>query len=231
MRTSIFIAVSASFAALQACASTPGAHPSDMSVAQHEQAAGAAEAQAGTHAEQYGAGQTTKQCDNLVASCWTSNPTQAHQEDADKLRKMAADHRAAAQTLRDAEASFCSGLSNDDRDISPFSHRDDIASVRPAYEHVTGKQPVDRLVGAVVVFRAAQGMSAEWLQRVVDCHIARNNALGNEVPEMSYCPLVPKGVSARVSPAVGGFAVTISSSDSQTAQEVLRRATALNGGR
>jgi hypothetical protein len=151
--------------------------------------------------------------------------------------KMAADHRAAAQALRTAEASACAGLTDDDRDISPFYHREDITGVQPditgvgpATEHRSGKQPADTVVGAVVSFRAVPGLTVEWLQRIVDCHIARNNALGNDMPEMPYCPLVPKGISAKVSSTGDGFAVTIESHDQAIAKEVLRRAQALKGG-
>jgi hypothetical protein len=78
-----------------------------------------------------------------------------------------------------------------------------------------------------VTIRAVPGLTAEWLQRVVDCHVARNAALGHVVPEMPYCPLVPKGVHATVSSVHGGFAVAIRADDGEGAQEVLRRAEAL----
>jgi hypothetical protein len=81
--------------------------------------------------------------------------------------------------------------------------------------------------GAVIVFRATPGMTAEWLQRVVDCHLARNAALGHDVPEMPDCPLVPKGVAATVKATDAGFAVAVRSEDSSTAAEVLRRARSL----
>jgi hypothetical protein len=206
-----------------------------MSAAQHEQAAAAQEAQATGHAEQYNpnaqATPTTSsaQCAYTNAGCWSSaaNPTQQHLGEAEKHRKMAADHRAASQALRDAEAWACSGLPTDDRDMSPFDHREDITSVDPAYVHISGKQPRDQLVGAVVVFRAVPNMTSQWLQRVVDCHIARNNSLGNNVPEMPNCPLVPKGITATVSSLGNGLTVRIESQDSATAQEVLRRAQSL----
>jgi hypothetical protein len=218
--------------ALAGCASTTGARPSDMSTAQHEQAAGALEAQAATHEAQYAPGATGATECHSYEGCWSSsaNPTQQHKQEAEKLRKMASDHRAASQALRDAEARACGGLSNDDRDISPFEHREDIASVQPAYGNLNlsgGKQPTGHLVGADVTFRAVPGMTAEWLQRLVDCHIARNNALGNDVPEMPYCPLVPKGITAKVSSAGNGFTVRIESQDVSTANEVLRRAQSL----
>jgi hypothetical protein len=208
-----------------------------MSAAQHEQAAAAHEAQATGHAEQYNPNAQTQtsnysnesQCS--YGGCWTSvtNPTKQHMEDAEKHRKMAADHRAASQSLRDAEARACAGISNDDRDISPFYHREDITSVQPAYIRRVGKQAGDEQVGVIVTFRAVRGVTAEWLQRVVDCHIARNNALGNDVPEMPYCPLVPKGITAKVSSTGDGFAVRIEATDSSTIKEVLRRAQALKG--
>jgi hypothetical protein len=48
---------------------------------------------------------------------------------------------------------------------------------------------------AIVMFRARPSMTAEWLQRVVDCHPARNAALGHVVLDLPDCPLVPKGVA------------------------------------
>jgi hypothetical protein len=246
------LALGAGFALLQACASTPGARPQDMSVAQHEQAAGAHEAQAGEHAGQFNpnAQASTSGCGGSgmpETACWTdvTNPTKVHSDDAEQHRKMAADHRAAAQALRDAEVRSCAGLSDYDRDNSPFAHSEDIQSaspihlvrdtsvetIGPTYAHVGGKNPGDRLTGAVVVFRAVRGLTAEYLQRVVNCHIARNNALGNNVPEMSFCPLAVKGVSANVTSAGDGFAVNITSQDPAAAQEVLRRANALQSRR
>jgi hypothetical protein len=218
--------------ALIACASTPGAQPQDMSAAHHEQMAASQETAASQHASQYDPNAQTKTvtCGGK-AGCWTSttNPTKEHLAEADKLRKMAADHRTASQALRDAEARSCAGLSDEDRDTSPFSHRDDIASVQPAYASRGGGKltPANELIGAVVTFRALPGLTAEWLQRVVECHIARNNAMGNDMPEMTFCPLEPKGVNATVSSSGDGFAVRIESQDAKTAQEVLRRAQAL----
>jgi hypothetical protein len=201
-----------------------------MSAMQHEQAAASHEGEATPHADQYNpnAQTATTHCDGKHP-CWTSlsNPTQEHQAEASKHHKMAADHRAAAQALVTAEAQACAGLSDDDRDMSPFHHKEDIADVKPAMMHMQGKRAADMMDGAVVTFRAVPGLTAEWLQRIVDCHIARNNALGNDVPEMPYCPLVPKGVTAKVTSAGAGFDVTIESQDPKTAQEVLRRAQAL----
>jgi hypothetical protein len=225
--------------ALAACASTPGARPADMSVTAHEQAAASHEAEATPHAEQYDPNAKRTQTGGIGCQsgyipggrpCWTSvtNPTQQHLDEMQKHRKMAADHRAAAESLKSAEAQSCAGISDDDRDISPFYHREDITRVEPAYTpSARGKGDPSTVMGAVVTFRAVKGLSPEWLQRIVNCHIARNNALGNAMPEMAYCPLEPKGVTATVASAGDGFAVRIEAKDAKTAQEVLKRAEAL----
>lgn len=147
---------------------------------------------------------------------------------AEEHRRAAAAHRAASQALRDAEARACAGLDAGDRDESPFWHREDIASVEPlVVETHAGKTSTPRTVGAIVTVRAVKGMTAQWLQRLVDCHLARNAALGHDVPEMAYCPLVPRGASAHVAATDTGFAISVSVDDAATAEEVLRRARAL----
>lgn len=227
-------------ASLAACASTPGARPHDMSAADHDAMANQQAQENAEHAKQYDAKQTvgTRLCSSAAGgsfasggiepSCWTenNNMTSEHRDEAARHTKMAADHRAASKALRDAESSACVGISTQDRDISPFHHRDDVASVEPI-EVRAGPKAMAHLSGVTVVFRAVPGMTAESLQRIVDCHIARNAALGNVVPEMDYCPLVPKGVTASVSSSGDGYAVAIHAQDAATAADVLARARAL----
>lgn len=217
---------------LAGCASGP--RPHDMGVAQHQGVAAAEEEASAAHAAQYSpsASQPVERCTTIATaepvgySCWTAsrNPTARHLEEAKRLHELAAQHRAASQALQEAETRACSGLTDEDRDISPFAHREDIVGVAP----LTGARRLGRGEramgdGAVVTIRANPGMTAEWLQRVVDCHLARNAALGHDAPEMPWCPLVPKGVWATVLPADGSFAVYIRSTDPAAAQEILRR--------
>lgn len=195
---------------LGACASTPGASPDDMSAAGHEAVAAAEEASAARDEAQIG---------------WTSkrNPSSDERAEIERLRRMAAEHRAASKALRDAEARACSNLSEDDRGVSPFERYSDIVSVAPI--NAGGRFP--RVLGATVHFRAVPGLTKEWLERLVDCHVARIAALGHEVPEMPTCPLVPNDTSASVSSSDSGFDVDVKSWDEATAREVLRRARAL----
>ncbi len=199
--------VGALCAALWGCA-TPGARPHDMNVAGHEAAAQREDAVAATHQSHYDfeALQFTEQCrspQHLPAEliCWTTvgNPTAYHRLIAEEHRRRAADHRAASAALREAEARACAGVAQGDRDMSPFEHAEEVGSVEPVSEtrHAGGARR-EVLVGAKVAFRAVPGMTVASLQRVVDCHLARNTSLGHQVPEMPSCPLVPKGATATV---------------------------------
>lgn len=225
---------------LASCATrTPGAQPHDMSAATHETTAAQEELAARQHEQQYdpAARQRGEKCRPVSTAkeafagepCWTSvtNRTAQHLKHAEEHLARAAEHRAGSQALRDAEARACVGVPTADRDESPFEHREDIVRVEPLYANEGGKMPVQRARGAIVVFRAVPGMTAQWMQRVVDCHLARNAALGHDVPEMAYCPLVPKGVTATVSSTQTGFVVEIRSDDADTSKEILRRAESL----
>lgn len=223
-----------------ACA-TPGARPEDMSAAAHQRQSDLEVGTAQKHQEQFEAtARTTRErCRgrpdtarvgvDLYDICWSSvtNPTESHLGEAELHRRRAADHRAAAAALGEAEGRACAGVSPDDRDISPFEHVEDIEAVEPLTERATGKAAMPRTSGAIVTFRAVPGLTAEWLQRVVDCHLARNASLGHEVPEMPSCPLVPKGAEARVSSTGNGFSVAIRSDDPASAAEILSRANRL----
>lgn len=203
------------------CASTPGARPQDSSVAGHD-----------SQARQHEA--VMNDCKNQNPApgsvCWSSLTHPSADEVVKRTemhRRMAADHRAASAALRDAESRACVGIPESDRDESPFQHREDIVGVDPAYAPGSSKSGGQRAIGATVKFRALPGMTAEWLQRVTDCHMARNAAMGYAMPEMSDCPLMLKDVTATVSSVGDGFAVAIRSDDVGTALAVQKRAEAL----
>lgn len=219
------------------CGGTPGAAPHDMSVSGHEHAADAADAAASKHASQYGASAESSKtrCSNPqkdigAQPCWTeeTNPTKQHLAEAERARKAAADHRAASQALRDAEAFACAGLSETDRDTSPLVRGGDITKVdeiRATGGGIKGSGP-GKVTGASVTIRAVPGLTKEYLQRLVSCHVARNSAMGHAMPEMTACPLAVKGATATVESADGGFRVDVRGEDDAAAAEILKRARA-----
>jgi len=231
---------------LSSCASQ-GTEPHAMTASGHE-AAARSEEQAGTqHAARFDPKATDRSgpspttyagCTTFASSnCYipwasTQNPTERHSEEAARHRKVAEQHRAASQALREAEQRFCSGIPPEDRDASPFSHREDITVVGTLKSE---PEPYDGLGrtspnGARVAFRAVPGLTGQWLQRVVDCHLARNAVMGAADPTMSYCPLAVPHATASVVSTRDGFAVDITSDDSDSVREIVKRAQALKSG-
>jgi hypothetical protein len=62
------------------------------------------------------------------------------------------------------------------------------------------------------------------MQRILNCHLARNAVLGHDVPEMDYCPLVPKDVTAQVTSGGDRYLVDVQSRNPASAQEIWARA-------
>lgn len=218
---------------LTACAAptTGGVH--HPSAAQYEARAAGHEQAASEHRENYdpNARATVERCIsrhniNDIGACWTeeSNPTAAQLEEAKKHQQAAERLRHLSAVMRDAEARECAGLSEDDIDTSPFAHVRDITNIEP-FDVYVGKT-LERQ-GAVVTFRAVPGMTLEWLQKVVRCQLARNDAMGHDVPDLAYCPLVPPNVQATVKKSELGFVIEVSSGNKATIQEILHRADTL----
>jgi hypothetical protein len=219
---------------LAACASAPSTgsvRPDEMSASGHEAEAQREETAAAWHAKQYDpyAGRpcvpNASLGDRDPCAVTIANPTAEHLREAELHRHHAAEHRAASKLLRDAEAKACSGVSGEDRDLSPFFHREDVLRVEPLREPQPFGDP--KPLGARVVFRPIPGMTPEFLQRLVDCHLARNAAMGTDMPEMEYCPLALTGVTAQVLRVWDGLAIEVRSIKPETALRILARANAL----
>jgi hypothetical protein len=145
---------------------------------------------------------------------------------AGQLRDSAARHRRVAMALETAEWRACEGLSEDEIARSPFTHRDDVVDV----EVVSGAAGPDgrpRVAGARVRFHQIGVLGADRLQHVVDCHLTIDNELGDDVPEKSYSPLVPRGATATVTAVAHGYVIQVLSDDPDGAREIVRRALAL----
>lgn len=223
-------------AAISGCVTSRGTSPHEMSAEEHQAAAVREGRLASRHRGQYDPDAwKTRDCKGMVRGeisqpCWTSvmNPTASHLEEERRHVELARGHREASQALRDAELAACAGIPETDRDVSPFAHREDIEKVERVWERrEPGRAEEPRQLGAAVYYRPVPGLTAEWLQRLVDCHLARNAALGHDRPEMAFCPLALRDVRAAVRSTGKGFAVTVTSTDPRLAREILHRASAL----
>jgi hypothetical protein len=186
---------------LSACVgASEGTRPDDMSAAAHEAA----------------------------AVKWQSalRPTAEDLAQQRRAHALAVKHRVAARALVEAEASACGAIAPADRDLSPFLRVQDIRGVAPIYVDAgSPDSPAKKLLGATITFRPVEGLIAGWLQRIVDCHLARNASLGYPTEEMPSCPLVVKGATAVVKQRAGALTVDVTvASDPAAAQMIWNRA-------
>ena len=210
------------------CGASPGTEAHEASVVRHLQAADREQTRAAEH------GTRTDPplpiyCDSKSARERVLDVVRHYQEharEAERYRELAAKHRVAAAALVEAERAACAGLGSHDRDLSPFFHVEDIASVKLLGDQDRAGRPRSG-AGARIVFRKVPGLTADSLRRIVDCHRARAASVGYVMPEMSYCPLALKDVKATVSPAAEGLAVEVTSDDPAVAAEIVRRTRAL----
>lgn len=205
-----------------ACA-TPGTRPYDMSAAQHEQRAALAEAEAAEHSARYDPARRTSRvvCARFGCSSQETNPTAVYREHADRLHAEAAEHRKAAEALHDAEANVCAATGGD-QDLTPMFRRDEVERIEPIYRYTGGRSR--GVEGAILVLARTTDVTADALQKKLDCHLARNAAVGFDAPDMGYCPLASRGVRAVVREGGGRLRIEITANDGRTAEEVLRRA-------
>jgi hypothetical protein len=218
------------------CASTSAGN-GDMSASDHEAAAAAEKAEARVHADHFDPRavryidlypEPLAGCDKAGAgSCsphWamTKNPTDYEMSLAAAHLTQAKKHRQAAQALRDAEARACSQIAFRDRDLSPMLRQRDIDRV----EEIGlsgGRGPIGQPAGAAIIFANVPGLTAEVLQHIADCHLARNAALGFEQTNYND-PLNVRGAHVKVRNVGNQIALEVTSTDAAAALEIVRRA-------
>jgi len=191
--------------------------PPKMGVERHEEAA-LTEQRAAAAADPCTSGR-----EKVEAPCWSSNSSQVEEH-----QRAAAEHQHSADLQR-AEQQACAEVSTRDRTQSPFSHQADILSVQPLVLK-SRDGGGSRAVGAAVQFRKVPHLTAALLKQIVDCHLARNAALGLDRPDLDYCPLTVnplgfKNLKTEVSEGPNGLVLKLETSDSEdVAHEILLRA-------
>ncbi len=189
-----------------------------MSVSEHERSAIHAENRAVEHESLYDPEASTLDSKNCVEVCLRVNPTDEHRSEAARLRRVATAHRRASLELRVAEERSCAGIREELRDITPFFFD----------QYILGAEYKEDEV--IVHFASIQKTTAQDLQHLVDCHLARNAALGFDDKDMPNCPLSVEGVRAEVTKTPDGFDVSLTASTDETFQEIGKRVHRLTGG-
>ena len=122
----------------------------------------------------------------------------------------------ACHEVPDAESSLAVLVSPDDilrvDELKARDHADD--PTVPAGE------------GARITIAAQPFVNSAWLQRAIDCHLARN-AVAHRPANASRSPLDVEGTTITVSAEPGSLTINIATNDHQAAREVLTRARAL----
>ncbi len=202
---------------------------------EHDEEARRHEAKA-DEAEARGASRTPQACGDTVLAdqstaggerlgiqpCWTaeSAAVERHRAAAERLRKHAAEHRAWARYLLEAEQASCRGLDPAEIDHSPFAHHEDIAAV-------TAELDSDRLRGARIRFAAVPGLTADWMRGAVACHQARAAALGYDPQYLADDPTTVAGAAVEVLEHDGALVVVVRAPEDAAALVIYARAEAL----
>ncbi len=221
--------------ALSACGAA-GTSPHEMGADAHLSAAAvheraAAEEERPRRAASLDWRRCIRQGRGLFCSSMLRDSRAERERETERHRAFAALHRAASQALRDAESSACQGLSGDDLDIPLLARSHDIESVEPIYRSPSSQRmTADDLLGASLTLGAAAGLTLERLQRLLDCEVARNAALGHDNPGVQFDPLAVEGATAIASSSRDRLSVGITAPDTDAAWEILERARALREG-
>jgi hypothetical protein len=103
---------------------------------------------------------------------------------------------------------LCSRVSEQERNTSLCF---DNAQILRAERTAVASQRGDVLTGVRVVFGPSPGRTTESFQQAVDCQVARGSVAEPQpkYPEVTYCPLATKNITATVQPVPDGLAVEI----------------------
>ena len=133
-----------------------------------------------------------------------------------------------SDTAASIERTRC-GPDVDDSRLVPLVSGSAVDSVEPLYTTPSGKSgPETRLYGAVIRIRASQGVTAEWLDRALECHGAR--LVLQHAPEDALVSdpfwLPGRMVDIDTASARDSFKVAVRGDTTDDAQEILIRANA-----
>lgn len=215
MRLALFLSAAvlpATLAFASSCTPTtpPGAHPHDMSAAEHREQARAEDSKAAGHEGQYDPKGdeehlTGSPQDSFTYELTTYNPTGKHLDQGAAHRDHASAHRQAARELERFEQSECAKFPPKTRAASPL-----IGQVASATNIEEG-----------VRLTVAKGVNRDAMLAHMRCHAAYAATLGFK--GMDTSPLFIQGVSIE---AAGDDAITLMAQDPTSIAELQKRTAA-----
>jgi hypothetical protein len=121
----------------------------------------------------------------------------------------------------------CVGVPEIEANGSPLVNPNDVRAVQEIKPDtpVSETETVVPRGGARILLRAQPGMTAEWLQRIAECHMAK--VAVSSPTTLTASPLDVKGALVSVQSTGNGFSVDITSPDFKVAKEILSRSRAL----
>jgi len=191
---------------LVGCATTKGARPEDMSAKSHEEAAAKEAAKADQHAAKYDPDANSVQAAGSDSAFEgpNFNPTDAHNLQAERHRKHANDHAAAAAALASAEEDACKSVSSESRSWCPLLGPVAATENTPKGVRITVRE----------------GTDVDALIARVRCHLAYADTQGRE--GMDRCPLYVPGVRVERS---GPNSIELSTKGKASVRELQERVT------
>jgi len=197
--------------AATACGGNQGTEPNDMSAEEHRRAGSEDDQAADGHDERYdpdarGTGGTGPQMANadLDYGLDVYNPTAGHHDRAERLRELAAAHRAAASALDQYEEAECGRFPTETRSTCPL-----LGNIAELTDVEGG-----------VRIELVEGVRADAAADHMRCHLAFANTHGRE--GMPNCPLYVEGAAVGSSE---GLTLTTGAGD-EAVTELRRRARA-----
>jgi hypothetical protein len=121
-------------------------------------------------------------------------------------------------------ARICTGIPETQARSVLTDLRGDVDRMESAFESPRSNS-TQRAIGVDIHVQATPGMTAQWLARLVECHIVTEAAGG--ACTTSECPLGLDRVNVGVSTTRTGFTIELRSADAAIARELPRRAKAL----
>lgn len=189
-----------------ACTSTSGAHPDDMSAANHRAHAAAEDKEAQAHAAQYNPNALAPQSVQGGPGYWEVieyNPTNVHAVEAADHREHAEAHRKAAAELEKFEEAGCKSFPPETRKLCPL-----LGTVESAEAIDDG-----------ISMKISTQLKREAVLAHVRCHLAFARTEGhNGVPG---CPLYLAGVTAKA--GADGQTIELRLKDDEQLDELRKR--------